>query len=71
MTTTDDPSLYDRFMSAMLPALSFFQETQVVSLIVAERVPMREDLRVPSEQVRDDQGRVIAARGLPALAIPQ
>lgn len=48
----------------------------VVSLIVAERVPMREDLRVPSEQVRDDQGRVVAARGLslprdvsPALAV--
>ena len=48
----------------------------IVSLIVAERLPMRGDLRVPGDQLRDAEGRVIGATRLarprdvsPALAI--
>lgn len=48
----------------------------IVSVIVAERLPMRRDLRVPGDQIRDADGRVIGAGKLarprdvsPALAI--
>lgn len=48
----------------------------VVSVIVAERLPERDDLRVPGEQIRDEQGRIIGCRSLlrperasPALAL--
>lgn len=48
----------------------------IVSVIVAERLPERRDLRVPGDQVRDAQGRIVGCRSLllpeetsPALAM--
>lgn len=36
----------------------------IVSSIVAERVPEREDVFVPNESVRDDKGRIVGCRSL-------
>ena len=36
----------------------------IVSSLVAQRVPERTDVFVPSESVRDDQGRIIGCRSL-------
>jgi hypothetical protein len=43
----------------------------VVSAMVAEAAPSREDLAYPGEAIRDESGRVVGARGLcagPGLA---
>jgi hypothetical protein len=41
----------------------------VVSILVAERLPERDDLRVPGQQARDAGGRVVGCSGLePAAA---
>ena len=36
----------------------------IVSAIVAKRVPEREDVYVPNESVRDDNGRIIGCKSL-------
>jgi hypothetical protein len=36
----------------------------IVSAIVAQAVPERDDLVIPDDAVRDDQGRIIGARAL-------
>lgn len=36
----------------------------IVSSLVAQRVPERTDVFVPSESVRDDQGRIIGCKSL-------
>jgi hypothetical protein len=36
----------------------------IVSAIVAQAVPVRDDLVVPDDTVRDEQGRIVGARAL-------
>lgn len=36
----------------------------IVSALVAQRVPERDDIYIPNEAVRDEQGRIIGCRSL-------
>jgi len=40
----------------------------IVSRVVAEALPEREDLLIPNESVRDQEGRIIGVRSLSSLS---